>query len=80
MKCIVWQLGQRVQLGEQSRLARTGSDNLITRLVCQGTPVKLRVNVQARFLDDRNSYNMLAEIPGTDPKLRDEVVMLASMK
>ena len=52
--------------------------NLITRLVCQGTPVKIRVNVQSRFLDDRNSYNMLAEIPGTDPALRDEVVMLGA--
>ena len=52
--------------------------NLIARLTSQGVPVKLRVNVQARFLDDRNSYNMLAEIPGTDPALRDEVVMLGA--
>jgi hypothetical protein len=52
--------------------------NLIARLVSQGTPVKLRVNVQSRFLDDRNSYNLLAEIPGTDPALRDEVVMLGA--
>ena len=42
-------------------------------------PVKLRVNVQARFLDqDRNSYNVLAELPGTDPALRDQVVMLGA--
>ena len=33
---------------------------------------------QSRFLDDRNSYNVLAEIPGTDPALRDEVVMLGA--
>jgi Zn-dependent M28 family amino/carboxypeptidase len=52
--------------------------NLIARLTCQGIPVKLRVNVQSRFLDDRNSYNMLAEIPGTDPALRDQVVMLGA--
>ena len=30
----------------------------------RGTPVKLRINVQTRFLEqDRNSYNVLAEIP-----------------
>jgi Zn-dependent M28 family amino/carboxypeptidase len=52
--------------------------NLIARLVSAGTPVRLRVNVQSRFLDDRNSYNMLAELPGSDPKLRDEVVMLGA--
>jgi hypothetical protein len=52
--------------------------NLIARLTAQGIPVKLRVNVQSRFLDDRNSYNMLAEIPGTDPALREEVVMLGA--
>jgi Zn-dependent M28 family amino/carboxypeptidase len=34
------------------------------------------VNSQSRFLDrDTNSYNIIAEIPGTDPRLRDEIVM-----
>ena len=41
--------------------------------------MKLRVNVQSRFLDaDRNTYNVLAEIPGVDPALKDEVVMLGA--
>ncbi len=52
--------------------------NMIMRLVEAGVPVTLRVNVQGRFHDDRNSYNVLAEIPGTDPSLRDEVVMLGA--
>jgi hypothetical protein len=53
--------------------------NMIARLLERGTPVKIRVNVQARFLDaDRNSFNVLAEIPGTDPALRDEIVMLGA--
>lgn len=53
--------------------------NMIARLAQQGIAVKLRVNVQARFLDqDRNSYNVLAEIPGSDPALRDQVVMLGA--
>jgi hypothetical protein len=53
--------------------------NLIARLVQQGVPVRIRVNVQARFLDDDlNSYNVLAELPGSDPALADEVVMLGA--
>ena len=41
-------------------------------------PVKLRVNVQSTFYDadGGNAYNVLAELPGTDPALRDEVVMI----
>jgi Zn-dependent M28 family amino/carboxypeptidase len=53
--------------------------NMLMRMAQQGIPVKVRVNVQARFLDrDRNSYNVLAELPGSDPALRDQVVMLGA--
>jgi carboxypeptidase Q len=53
--------------------------NMIARMLERGVPVKLRVNVQARFLDaDRNTYNVLAEIAGTDAALKDEVVMLGA--
>ena len=53
--------------------------NMLMRMAQQGIPVKVRVNVRARFLEqDRNSYNVLAELPGTDPKLRNEVVMLGA--
>jgi hypothetical protein len=53
--------------------------NMLARFLERGVPVKLRVNVQARFLDaDRNTYNVLAEIPGVDPSLKDEVVMLGA--
>jgi hypothetical protein len=50
--------------------------NVIARLLERGVPVTLRVNVQTRFFDDRRSYNVLAELPGTDPALKDEIVML----
>jgi hypothetical protein len=50
--------------------------NLIARLLQQGVAVKLAVNVQGRFDEsDRNAYNVLAEIPGTDPALGSEIVM-----
>jgi Zn-dependent M28 family amino/carboxypeptidase len=53
--------------------------NIIARLLAQGVPVKLRVNVKTKFYEtDRNSYNVIAEIPGTDPVLKDEVVMLGA--
>jgi hypothetical protein len=52
--------------------------NLIARYLERGVPVKLRVNVQSRFFEDRNTYNVLAEIPGVDPALKDEVVLLGA--
>jgi carboxypeptidase Q len=51
--------------------------NMIARFLQQNIPVKLRVNVQTTFNDDNgNAYNVLAELPGTDPVLKDEVVMI----
>jgi carboxypeptidase Q len=52
--------------------------NMLARMVARGIPVKLRVNVKTRQLDDPNSYNVLAELPGSDPALRDQVVMLGA--
>lgn len=52
--------------------------NMIARMLARGVPVKLRVNVKARRLEDPDSYNVLAELPGSDPALRDEVVMLGA--
>ena len=53
--------------------------NMLVRLVQAGVPVQLRIEVGARFYEnDRNSYNVLAEIPGADPVLRDEVVLVGA--
>jgi carboxypeptidase Q len=53
--------------------------NMIARMLERGMPVKLRVNVQSHFVtDDPNSYNVIAEIPGTDPQLKSEVVMIGA--
>jgi len=42
--------------------------------------VKLRVGVQSTFYDadDGNSYNVIGELAGADPAVRDEVVMLGA--
>ena len=49
--------------------------NRIVRLVARGIPVQVEINIAARFYDeDLMSYNVIAEVPGTD--LKDEVVMV----
>lgn len=49
----------------------------VQRLAAAGIPVKLEADVKTKFFDkDLNGYNVIAEIPGTDPALKDEVVML----
>ncbi len=51
--------------------------NMIVRMLELGVRVKLRVNVQAKFhTDDKNGYNVLAELPGSD--LKDETVMIGA--
>jgi Zn-dependent M28 family amino/carboxypeptidase len=53
--------------------------NMIVRLLERKIPVKLRVNLQSKFYDnDGNANNVIAEIPGADPVLRDEVVMIGA--
>ncbi len=51
--------------------------NRLVRMIQQGEKLKMTVNIQAEYNDaDSMAYNTVAEIPGTDPKLKDEVVML----
>jgi carboxypeptidase Q len=53
--------------------------NLAARLAAQGRPVSLRVELRTRYFEeDRNSYNVIAEIPGQDPALRDQVVLVGA--
>jgi hypothetical protein len=53
--------------------------NVIARLAAQGRPVSLRVELRTRYFEeDRNSYNVIAEIPGREPALRDQVVLIGA--
>lgn len=53
--------------------------NRIVRLIKQGVPVKMTVDLQVNWYDDDlQGYNTIAEIPGTDPVLKDEVVMVGA--
>lgn len=52
---------------------------MLCRLAKSGIPVKLDVDVQTAFnAADAKAYNVIAEIPGTDPKLKNEIVMLGA--
>jgi len=41
-------------------------------------PVRLEVNSAVKYYDSPGSFNILAEIPGVDPALKDEVVMIGA--
>jgi len=53
--------------------------NRLVRLIKQGVPVKMTVDLQVQWYDeDLQGYNTIAEIPGSDPALKDEVVMVGA--
>ena len=53
--------------------------NMIVKALESGAPVKLRIRIDAReHTADTNGYNVIAEIPGNDPALKDEVVLLGA--
>lgn len=51
----------------------------LVRLLEKNIPVKVAVNIQNKFFEqDSLGYNVIAEIPGIDKKLKDEVVMVGA--
>lgn len=51
--------------------------NRLVRMIKSGAVPKMSIEIDARYHDDDPmGYNTIAEIPGTDPQLKDEVVML----
>ncbi len=53
--------------------------NMLVRLVKAGVPVQLRIEVLSHSSQDGlDSDNVFAEITGTDPSLRDEVVLVGA--
>jgi hypothetical protein len=58
-------------------VVETEQYNRLFRLVKDGTPMKMTVDLATQFYeDDLQGYNTIAEIPGTD--LKDEVVMIGA--
>lgn len=50
----------------------------IVRLLRAGVPVRMDMDVATKFYDSTKAYNVLAEIPGADPKLKEDVVMVGA--
>jgi len=51
--------------------------NRLVRMVQNHVPVTVEVNIDTKFTGDHeHGFDTVAEIPGTDPKLKDEVVMV----
>jgi carboxypeptidase Q len=50
--------------------------NLVAKMLQEKIPVKLAVEIQATYHDDeRDTHNVIWEIPGTDNAVKDEIVM-----
>jgi hypothetical protein len=53
--------------------------NMLARLAAAKAPVEVRIELRTRYHEeDPNSYNVIAEIPGSDPVLRDQVVLVGA--
>jgi hypothetical protein len=51
--------------------------NRLARMVSHGVPVMVEVNIETKFTGEHeHGFDTVAEIPGTDPKLKDQVVMV----
>ena len=48
----------------------------MARLLAAGHPVEMELDVRNTFTPNQDVNNIIAEIPGTDPKLKNEIVML----
>jgi hypothetical protein len=52
--------------------------NMLARLAAGGAPPELRVELRTAYTTETRTFNVLAEIPGTDPALRDEIVLIGA--
>jgi carboxypeptidase Q len=58
-------------------VAQIESYGRVFRLLQNHVPVSLEMDVETKFTGDHeHGFDTVAEIPGTDPKLKDEVVMV----
>ena len=50
----------------------------MVRMVSKGQKVEMELDVKNIFTDNQKINNVIAEIPGTDPKLKNEVILLGA--
>ena len=52
---------------------------MLVRLLARGLPLTLHVNIKSHYVTgDTNGYNVIGDIPGTDPQLKEDVVLLGA--
>jgi len=53
--------------------------NMLVRMAAAGGPVELRIETRGTFHESGGfAYNVLADLPGADTELRDEIVMIGA--
>jgi len=54
--------------------------NRMVRLLDHNVPVRMELEIRTRFHDETapRAANIIAEIPGTDPQLKDEIVLIGA--
>ena len=50
----------------------------MSRMLSKGEKVEMELNIKNVFTDNQKINNVVAEIPGTDPKLKNEVILLGA--
>lgn len=50
----------------------------MVRLVKSGELVEMEIDIENKFTDNQSINNIIVEIPGTDPKLKNEVVLIGA--
>lgn len=51
---------------------------LMERMIQNGEKVEMELDIRTRFIKNRPIRNVIAEIPGTDPALKGEIVLLGA--
>lgn len=52
--------------------------NRMVRMIKKGEKVEMELNIRNEFTDNCKINNVVAEIPGSDPQLKDEIVLLGA--
>jgi hypothetical protein len=77
----IFVLGQRNTPNDAAPVVVLAAEHygMLVRMIQAGSVPTLRLEVRSRYHEqDRDSYSVVAEIPGTDPRIGDEVVILGA--
>ena len=75
---VAYKNGERIVGDAAKRQAVTNKNTIssIKRLMGTSEKVEMEVDIAVKFESDRKIYNVIAELPGTDPKLKDQLVII----